>query len=412
MRLLLLMLCSFPLSLLAQPGLGLTASYPFEGNLGDATGDATNLGVPVGAVDYNCGAQGEAIWLTAEGDYVRIPGGGSNNVNRLFDDSDFTVSLYFKPTGGGSGEQYLIAKRDSNCTNGNGFSIRYAPGSRRLTAELQEGNVTLNLTHQIDNAACWQHVTLSRDATEATLYLNRVKVASQSSSARLNLDHGGDLLIGSAACPAPGAGSFRGLIDEVRIYNRALPATEVSQLYRAPDKIVSPPAQIFLGQSVQVDLRSNCGTAFSWSPTTGVSDPAAAEPVITPSSAGRITYQVAITDDISGCVARDSFSLIVINPDSLRCNEIYLPRAFTPNGIGPESNETFGISNPFAVQELISFEIFDRNGGRMFTTADPFDRWDGSFSGRPVSPGVLLWRLVYRCEGQELVRSGGVRILR
>ncbi|WP_168797619.1 LamG-like jellyroll fold domain-containing protein [Neolewinella litorea] len=411
MRLFLCLLCCLPLSLFAQVSLGLTASYPFEGNLGDATGDAGNLGVPEGAVDYDCGAQGEAILLTAAGDYVRIPGGGSNNVNRIFDDNDFSLSLYFKSIDGGSAEQYLIAKRDSACGD-NRLFVRYAPAGRRLTAQLQQGNVVVTLTHVIDNASCFQHVTLTREATAVTLYLNGQAVASQSSSARLDIDNTGDLLIGAAPCYGAGEGNFRGLIDEVRLFNRALPSTEVRQLYRATDRIVSQPGQIFLGQSIQVDLRSNCGTAFSWTPTTGVVSPTDAEPVITPTEEGRLTYEVAISDDISSCIARDSMVIRVINPDSLRCNEVFLPKAFTPNGIGPELNETFGISNPFAVSQLISFEIYDRYGGRLFATTDPFARWDGEFQGQPVSPGVLLYRLVYRCNEEELVRSGSLTILR
>ena len=62
MRLLLLLLL-LPVLAGAQSTAGLNAYYPFEGNPGDATGSADNLGVPVGAVDYDCGVIGQAVSL-------------------------------------------------------------------------------------------------------------------------------------------------------------------------------------------------------------------------------------------------------------------------------------------------------------------------------------------------------------
>ena len=123
-------------------------------------------------------------------------------------------------------------------------------------------------------------------------------------------------------------------------------------------------------------------------------------------------FRVRIEDNVSSCVARDSLVLQVIDPEELNCTTLFVPKAFTPNGIGPVANETFGISNPFAIGELLSFEVYDRYGGQVFRTADRFARWDGSFKGQPVNPGVMLWRAVYRCRDEELIRTGSVTILR
>jgi gliding motility-associated-like protein len=87
-----------------------------------------------------------------------------------------------------------------------------------------------------------------------------------------------------------------------------------------------------------------------------------------------------------------------------------MPAAFTPNGDG--LNDEYGISNPFAVQDLQAFEVYDRWGGRMFYTEDPFAKWDGMFSGNPVGPGVYLYRLLFRCNGVDQVRTGSITILR
>ena len=268
------------------------------------------------------------------------------------------------------------------------------------------------LNHRITQQSCWQYVTLVREATNVRLYVNGNPVGESTTAVPLNVDNAGDLFIGASDCADQDGQGFTGLIDELKIYNRALARSEVSEGYVFPDRILTPPTQLFLGQSVTVDLNSNCGTGFSWSPVTGVVTPNQAEPTITPASAGRRVYRVSISDDQSSCIARDSLVLTVIDPDELDCAEVFIPKAFTPNGIGPEQNETFGIANPFAVPELLSFEIYDRHGALVFRTQDPFVGWDGDFRGQPVNPGVMLWRLVYTCEDQEVVRSGSVTILR
>ncbi|MGB3799627.1 MAG: LamG-like jellyroll fold domain-containing protein [Lewinella sp.] len=411
MRTVFLFLLAFPCFIFGQTADGLVAHYLFEGNLGDAGGGAENLGVQEGVVDYDCGVSGEALYLATASDLVRIPGGSSTNVNRLFGDLDFTVSFYFKPVGN-NGTQYLLSKRSTDCSVEKYFTISYAAGSRTLHTELREGGVVIDLAFPIQNSACWQHVTVRRRDRELRLFLNGESVAAETTPSRIDSENDGDLLIGGATCLTGAEENFVGLIDDLRFYGRAIDQDEVAGIYTRPDQILTPDTQLFLGESVEIDLNSNCGTEFTWTPPADVASPTVAEPVITPTAAGRMVYAVAIADDQSACIARDSIEIRVVDPNSLNCDKVYFPRAFTPNGVGPEENETFGISNPFAVRNLVSLEIFDRYGGRVFTTADAFERWDGNFRNQPVNPGVMLWRVIYLCEGQEIIRTGNVTILR
>jgi gliding motility-associated-like protein len=109
-------------------------------------------------------------------------------------------------------------------------------------------------------------------------------------------------------------------------------------------------------------------------------------------------------------VASDSIRINVVDPATLVCDTLYLPKAFTPNGDG--INDQFGISNPFAIQQLVSFEIFDRWEGRVFYTEDPFGQWDGTYKGKPVNPGVLLYKIRHMCNGTERFASGSLTLLR
>jgi len=388
----------------------LVAHYPMDGNFADATGDSSNGGVPSGVPEFGCGVDGTAVSLNGGNDFIRIPG-GNNNVNRGFNTEDFTVSLYFKPIGV-NGTQYLISKRDTNCNNQRFFAVRYAPVSRTVSVSLRQNNQLAQINYTIRNGDCWQHLTIARNDNRLRLYLNAEEVGEISTTSRVDIENTGDLLIGSTECRTPGEISFDGLIDDVRIYRRALLPSEVRTLYLAPDRIFVTTNRLFLGESLPVDLNSNCGVTYAWSPAGDLDDPTIQNPTITPATAGRKSYEVLVTDMESSCIARDSLIVQVIDPSTLDCNQIFLPKAFTPNGIGPVANETFGISNPFAISELLSFEIYDRYGSQMFQSTNAFDRWDGSFKGTAVQPGPIVWRVVYRCEGAELVRSGSAMVLR
>lgn len=135
-----------------------------------------------------------------------------------------------------------------------------------------------------------------------------------------------------------------------------------------------------------------------------------AEPLITPQSGGRQTYVLTLTDAASGCTSTDSLSITVVDPSQLDCRELFLPKAFTPNGDG--LNEIYRISNPFVVQDLVAFEVFDRWGSRVFVTTDPFQGWDGSVDGVKVNSGVFLYKVRYTCDGQELLHTGSFTLMR
>ncbi len=54
--------------------------------------------------------------------------------------------------------------------------------------------------------------------------------------------------------------SFRGVLDELRFYNRALTSFEVQDLYIPVDKITSPDTVLFTGTSMQVRLPVTCAS--------------------------------------------------------------------------------------------------------------------------------------------------------
>jgi gliding motility-associated-like protein len=110
------------------------------------------------------------------------------------------------------------------------------------------------------------------------------------------------------------------------------------------------------------------------------------------------------------CTATDTVRISVINPDEIECGNVPLPNAFTPNGDG--RNDVFFISNPFALEVLQAFEIFDRWGNLMFSTNDVRDAWDGLYRGNAVNPGLYMYKIKYTCQGQDLLKSGSIMLIR
>ena len=391
----------------AQTNIGLIAHFPFDSDLSDATGNTANNGIPVGAPSLgSCGVRDNALFLGGGNDQIQFLG----SVNNEFDTEDFTVSMYFKPIGK-NGTQYLLSKRDMDCFPENSFYLRYVPARQTLNAVLFESaERNLSLVHVIPEPACWQHVTLVRDANKVRLYVNGAFVQELGTTRRINIKNPENLVLGNSPCRTANETGFDGLIDDFRVYNRALKDEEIRALYFSPDRIATRDTIIFLGNSVATSLTSTCATDFSWSPAVGVLRPNDPEPLITPQSGGRQTYVLTLTDAASGCTSTDSLSITVVDPSQLDCRELFLPKAFTPNGDG--LNEIYRISNPFVVQDLVAFEVFDRWGSRVFVTTDPFQGWDGSVDGVKVNSGVFLYKVRYTCDGQELLHTGSFTLMR
>jgi hypothetical protein len=70
----------------------------------------------------------------------------------------------------------------------------------------------------------WHHVLITNDDTTATYYVDGIKTGT--SAAGIDTDNNTDFRIGY-----DGTNYFDGLIDDVRVYNYVLNATQVKTLY-------------------------------------------------------------------------------------------------------------------------------------------------------------------------------------
>jgi gliding motility-associated-like protein len=72
---------------------------------------------------------------------------------------------------------------------------------------------------------------------------------------------------------------------------------------------------------------------------------------------------------------------------------IFVPSVFTPNG--DKHNEMFFPVTYFVSDEGYSFIIYNRSGGKIFTTNNPLKGWDGTFNGNIAQDGNYVYHLQY-----------------
>ncbi len=70
-----------------------------------------------------------------------------------------------------------------------------------------------------------------------------------------------------------------------------------------------------------------------------------------------------------------------------------MPNAFTPNADG--ENDVFRVPYSMA-EEVTKFSVYNRWGELIFSTTNLNEGWDGTFGGKPQSPGTYVWMIEYK----------------
>ena len=165
--------------------------------------------------------------------------------------------------------------------------------------------------------------------------------------------------------------------------------------------ITFDPDTVYTTNNIGVELSpiiTGSGEIYRWSPASGLSDSAIADPLATPSSENIYTLTVTTPD---GCTGVGKVTVIAGRP-------LEIPNAFTPNGDG--HNDVFRI--PPGVQfDLGEFDIFDRWGNRIFSTANINIGWDGTYNGHSATPGTYVYLISGRLPSGKPVLLKGTVIL-
>lgn len=217
----------------AAPATGISpvAAYSFDDGAGTIAGDATGNGHPgtvVGAT-WATGRFGSALNFNGLNSRVDLSPLGK------FYKLGFTMDAWVKKSGLKS-DVGVVGSWDSGQSGGPMIWADYLSGRYFLTMNAGSGNYLDS--GQQPAVGQWQHVAVTYDGSTARFFVGGAQVASRPFTA--NVGDSDDWRIG--AYGGSPFGFFDGLIDEVRIYDRALSATEIQADMTTP--VANAPAVI------------------------------------------------------------------------------------------------------------------------------------------------------------------------
>ena len=210
------------------PEQGLVASYSFEGNANDGSGNG-NTGTASGGVTYSAGKSGQAISLDGTG-YVEV---GDSQYIQL-PNSGFSIELWFKPNSLTS-DQIILSKGVSDANEE--YSINLGSNGE-IYFDYGNNAYAVTSAGAASSPNQWYHLVAVYDpatSPRGKIYINGIL---QSNAASADGEHivssGSNLYIGSQNRATPYYGGrtlFNGVIDEVKIYNKALTVSEIQNEY-------------------------------------------------------------------------------------------------------------------------------------------------------------------------------------
>ena len=206
---------------------GLVAAYAFNAGAGTTAADASgkqNTGAISGAQWVAQGRYGAALRFDGVNDLVSVADAASLDLT-----SGMTLEAWVKPTAL-SGWRSVVMKEVSGGLAYTLVRARQAPKpaayvriAGKTASDAASGTAALPLN-------TWCHLAATYDGATLRIYVNAVQVASQAVTGSIvtssnPLSVGGNSVWGEY---------FAGLIDEVRIYGRALTAAEIQTDMSAP----------------------------------------------------------------------------------------------------------------------------------------------------------------------------------
>jgi len=214
------------------------AYYPFNGDASDETGNG-NDGTVYGATltTDRFGNADSAYYFDGSNDWIEVADDDS------LDLIEFTVSAWYRVETGSSESRNMILIKGGRSTDGNGSDLNY-----NLTTiesldtldtwlirggfEESDGTDHAVLTDYNYDSEIWYFVAITYDSQKVNLYIDGDFYGSTPTTAMPN-NNVYPLLIGRSTDPVYPSNKywFKGVLDEVRIYNRALSESEILDLY-------------------------------------------------------------------------------------------------------------------------------------------------------------------------------------
>jgi hypothetical protein len=238
----------------------LVAYWPFSGNANDASGNGNNGAVNGAILTTNRFGTPNSAYSFGGSGYIQIADSAS-----LESQNAVSVSLWFNQQSLPSGQYAcLLYKANSAQTLGfadRSYSLWVTPGGGEIhftsTATGAGSQTAIYTSSGLFGLNQWVHVVGIVDASnqQMSVYVNGNLVGTAAYPSKSILTGNYPLRIGSFVNLSGGdQAGFHGLIDDVRIYNRALSASEIQQLYSGENSLGHTAASA--SQPTQISLNS------------------------------------------------------------------------------------------------------------------------------------------------------------
>jgi len=209
---------------------GLVATWPAQGNA-RAMGGHHDGTLSDSGVTFAPGKVGMGFMLDGTNGYVRI----SDSPDLKPATVTVGAWVWLDPGKSPDHGEAIIFKKNTQSAFFEGYSLmkdRVGDGDRFGFIISNHGNQVVLHSTTIVQRGVWYYVAGTYDGSKSTLWVNGV--AENSATPGFNLDYGkSPVYIGTTGTWAPYLCMFAGIIDRPSIYNRALSAREIKQLFDA-----------------------------------------------------------------------------------------------------------------------------------------------------------------------------------
>ena len=166
---------------------------------------------------------------------------------------------------------------------------------------------------------------------------------------------------------------------------------------------VNAGSDVTVNEGSIVQLTASNGTNYTWTPTSLLDNPNIATPN-TIALYETTNFSVLNTTN-NGCTSNDDVT-ITVRSESL----VLVPNAFSPNN--DQVNDVLRITT-FNVTDLLTFDVYNRWGQKVFATTTLTDGWDGKLKGTEQEMGVYVYVVRVRAkDGTEYQQKGNFSLIR
>jgi len=201
---------------------GLTAYYPFDGNVADKSGNG-NHGTEYGGAEYVSGVTGQAIRFDGTDDYIRVKSDKSLNPA-----DQFSITFWIRT------DSYPKTWSSVVCKGSYINGLADPEYSLSLSGQGVISLASAGHSYDIEPMPAGEWIfyagVIDRKNHYARIYVNNILYREDADSYSSFNNNNEDLKIGWSQLAGGSEMPFRGSLDELRLYNRTLSESEIREL--------------------------------------------------------------------------------------------------------------------------------------------------------------------------------------